>query len=74
MRSTAARQRSGAQRAGAIVVAVLLVVQAALGVLTLLWHVPLALALAHQAVAAAVFAVAVWHLHAVRHAEPRTTP
>ena len=39
------------------------VAQAALGVWTLLAQVPLALGLAHQAGAAAVFGVAVWHLH-----------
>jgi cytochrome c oxidase assembly protein subunit 15 len=41
--------------------------QAALGIVTLLAQVPLSLGLAHQAGAAAVFGLAVWHLHAVRH-------
>src|SRR5262249_59349438 len=36
-------------RAGAAVLALLLLVQAALGIATLLWHVPLPLALAHLA-------------------------
>ena len=40
--------------------------QAALGIWTLLAQVPLALGLAHQAGAAAVFGLAVWHLHALR--------
>jgi cytochrome c oxidase assembly protein subunit 15 len=40
--------------------------QAALGIWTLLAHVPLALGLAHQAGAAAVFGLAVWHLHVLR--------
>jgi len=37
--------------------------QACLGVLTLLLHVPLAAALAHQAGAMIVLALAVWNLH-----------
>jgi cytochrome c oxidase assembly protein subunit 15 len=41
--------------------------QAALGIVTLLAQVPLSLGLAHQAGAAAVFGLAVWHLHAVSH-------
>jgi cytochrome c oxidase assembly protein subunit 15 len=44
------------------------VAQAALGIWTLLAQVPLALGLAHQAGAAAVFGLAVWHLHALRYA------
>jgi cytochrome c oxidase assembly protein subunit 15 len=48
--------------------------QAALGVWTLLAQVPLALGLAHQAGAAAVFGIAIWHLHVVRHVEPRLAP
>jgi heme a synthase len=42
------------------------VAQAGLGILTLLAHVPLPLALAHQAGAAALFALAVWHLQLLR--------
>jgi cytochrome c oxidase assembly protein subunit 15 len=56
------------------VLAVAVLAQAVLGIWTLLAQVPLALGLAHQAGAAAVFGVAVWHLHVVRHAEPRTAP
>src|SRR6185295_1800866 len=37
--------------------------QAALGIWTLLAQVPLVLGLAHQAGAAAVFGIVVWHLH-----------
>jgi cytochrome c oxidase assembly protein subunit 15 len=44
--------------------------QAALGIATLLAQMPLSLGLAHQAGAAAVFGLAVWHLHAVRHPRP----
>jgi cytochrome c oxidase assembly protein subunit 15 len=42
------------------------IAQAMLGIWTLLAQVPLALGLAHQAGAAAVFGVAVWHLHVLR--------
>ena len=49
----------------ALVVGTLL--QAMLGIWTLLAQVPLPLGLAHQAGAAALFAIAVWHLYAVRH-------
>jgi cytochrome c oxidase assembly protein subunit 15 len=48
--------------------------QAALGIATLLAQVPLALGLAHQAGAAAVFGLAVWHLHALRHPRLETSP
>jgi heme a synthase len=41
--------------------------QAGLGIWTLLAHVPLLLGLAHQAGAAALFAIAVWHLHLLRY-------
>ena len=48
--------------------------QAALGIATLLGQVPLALGLAHQAGAAAVFGLAVWHFYALRHPHPETRP
>ncbi len=67
------RHGSGAQRAGAIAVAVLLAVQAALGVLTLLWHVPLALALAHQAVAIVTLVAATVHVGNLRAGALRQT-
>lgn len=47
----------------AMVLAGAVLAQAALGIWTLLAQVPLALGLAHQAGAAAVLWVAVWHLH-----------
>jgi len=47
--------------------------QAALGIATLLAQVPLALGLAHQAGACAVFGLAVWHLHAVWHPRVETS-
>jgi len=40
--------------------------QIALGIWTLLAHVPLALGLAHQAAAVALFGVALWHWHRLR--------
>ena len=55
-----------ARTSAAVLVAAVLA-QAALGIWTLLAQVPLALGLAHQAGAAAVFGLAVWHLHALRH-------
>ena len=58
--------------AAALAAAVL--AQAALGVATLLAQVPLVLGLAHQAGAAAVFGIAVWHLHALRHPHPEMRP
>jgi cytochrome c oxidase assembly protein subunit 15 len=52
-------QRAG--RAGAITLACLLLLQATLGIATLLWHVPVLLALAHQTVAVVALMVAVVH-------------
>jgi cytochrome c oxidase assembly protein subunit 15 len=51
----------------AVALAASVLAQAGLGIATLLAQVPLALGLAHQAGAAAVFGLAVWHLHALRH-------
>ncbi|MEZ5901003.1 MAG: COX15/CtaA family protein [Hyphomicrobiaceae bacterium] len=42
--------------------------QAVVGILTLVWHVPLELGVLHQAGAVIVLGVAVWHLFAVRDA------
>jgi cytochrome c oxidase assembly protein subunit 15 len=42
--------------------------QALIGIWTLLAHVPIPLALLHQAGAVAVFGVALWHWHRLRHA------
>jgi heme a synthase len=55
-------------RRTAVALAAGMLLQAMLGVWTLIAQVPLSLGLAHQAGAAAVFALAVWHLHAMRHA------
>jgi cytochrome c oxidase assembly protein subunit 15 len=52
---------------GAIVLAVSVTVQAGLGVLALLHHVPLSLALAHQAFAVVVFTIAVMHAERLAH-------
>jgi heme a synthase len=63
--------RSGAEghaRHSALLLAAAVVAQAALGIWTLVAQVPLALALAHQAGAAAVFGLALWHLHTARAA------
>lgn len=59
-------------RLSACVLAGAIVAQAALGIATLLARVPLALGLAHQAGAATVFVVAVWHLHRVWRPRPAT--
>jgi len=45
--------------------------QIALGVATLLWHVPIALAALHQVVAALLFCVALWHVYELRYAVPK---
>ena len=55
-------------RGTAVALAAGTLLQAVLGIWTLLAQVPLSLGLAHQAGAAALFALAVWHLYAVRHA------
>jgi len=62
---------SGDARVRGTAVALVLgtLLQAMLGIWTLLAQVPLSLGLAHQAGAAALFAIAVWHLYAVRHAQ-----
>ena len=57
----AARSRSGPALAGALALAAAVTIQAALGILTLLYVAPLALALAHQGMALAVLTVAVIH-------------
>jgi heme a synthase len=54
-------------RGTAVALAMGLLLQAMLGVWTLLAQVPLHLGLAHQAGAAAIFAIAIWHLYAVLH-------
>jgi cytochrome c oxidase assembly protein subunit 15 len=54
-------RRAGATLNGALALAVAITVQAALGVLTLLYQVPVALALLHQATAIVVLTIAVIH-------------
>lgn len=61
------RAHDARAHASATVLAVVVLAQAGLGIWTLLAQVPLVLALAHQAGAAAVFGIAVWHLHRMRH-------
>ena len=46
-----------------MVLAYFVFIQAGLGIMTLLMHVPLGFALAHQATAMFVLAAAVWNLH-----------
>jgi heme a synthase len=67
-----ARSRAGgAARTGALLLAVAVTFQAALGIVTLLQQAPLALALLHQAMAVAVIAVAVIHAEGLaRRGEP----
>jgi heme a synthase len=62
------RKRDDRARRSAALLAAAVLAQAALGIWTLLAQVPLALGLAHQAGAAAVFGLAVWHLHVLRYA------
>jgi cytochrome c oxidase assembly protein subunit 15 len=54
-------RRSAAVLAGAVLA------QAGLGIWTLLAHVPIPLALLHQAGAVVVIGVALWHWHRLRH-------
>jgi cytochrome c oxidase assembly protein subunit 15 len=49
----------------ALALAFAITIQAVLGIWTLLAHVPLSLGLVHQGGAAVVYAVAIWHVHAV---------
>ena len=55
-------------RASAMALAGAVVAQVALGIWTLLAHVPLSLGLLHQAGAVTVFGIALWHLHTLRPA------
>jgi len=56
-------------RGTAIALVIGTLLQVMLGIWTLLAQVPLSLGLAHQAGAAALFAVAIWHLYAVRYSQ-----
>ena len=62
------RARDAHVRASAVALVVAVLAQVALGIWTLLAHVPLSLGLAHQAGAMIVFAAALWHLHTLRTA------
>lgn len=61
----AARQMTGECRAGssALVLLLLIFLQMAIGIATLLMHVPISVALVHQGGALFVLAAALWHLH-----------
>ena len=65
-----ANRHPGAFRSAAAL-ALAVAAQVALGIFTLLSHVPPVLGIAHQALAAVLFALAVWHLFETRH--PRLT-
>jgi cytochrome c oxidase assembly protein subunit 15 len=68
---TLRRREASPARTSAFILATGVLAQAALGIWTLLAQVPIALGLAHQAGAAAVFGLSVWHLHAARHPHAR---
>jgi cytochrome c oxidase assembly protein subunit 15 len=57
----AGRRADGVTRRGAVILMLVIVGQAALGIFTLLWNVPIALALAHQLVAMLVLILATVH-------------
>jgi heme a synthase len=59
---------AGRQRLSGYVLCAAVSLQAALGIVTVLSHVPLSLGLVHQAGAAVVLAIAVWHLFETRRA------
>ncbi|MCC6775851.1 MAG: COX15/CtaA family protein [Hyphomicrobiales bacterium] len=70
-----ARSAPGQIRAGALALLLVLLTQATLGILTLLWNVPITLALLHQVVAVLALIVATLHagqLHAARPARVRS--
>lgn len=71
----AVRSRLGAAAvSGALMLAAALTVQAALGILTLLYQVPIALALAHQAVAILVLTLAVVQAERLAVRQPESGP
>jgi heme a synthase len=59
---------------GAVAMAVMVTLQAALGIVTLLYEAPLALALAHQIAAIVVFTYAVVHAERLSHRAPYRVP
>jgi cytochrome c oxidase assembly protein subunit 15 len=58
-----------ARRSGDTVLSIMLI-QVALGIFTLLWHVPVTLAVLHQVVAALLFCAAVWQAYELRYVSP----
>lgn len=66
--------RSGTQKRGALVLAGVVTLQAALGIVTLLHQAPLTLALAHQMLAIAVFTVAIVRAERLAHRETALVP
>lgn len=60
---------SGIVKSSGIALAVAIIAQAVIGILTLVMHVPLGLGLLHQGGAAIVLGIAIWHLFEVRHAQ-----
>src|SRR5262249_34200454 len=67
-----ASRRQRAQQTSALALALAVIAQLGLGIWTLLSQVPPLLGIAHQAMAASIFASAVWHLYEGRH--PRAAP
>ena len=65
-----ARQHAG----GAVLLWLAVTLQAMLGVFTLLWVVPIALAMAHQAMAIVVLSIAVVHAERLRHRVEQRLP
>lgn len=59
-------EAGGGARRSAFILALAVLLQTAIGIATLLWHVPLAMGLLHQGGAAVVLSIAVWHLYSVR--------
>jgi cytochrome c oxidase assembly protein subunit 15 len=70
----AVRSRAGTAASGAMVLAAVVALQAMLGILTLLHQVPIALALAHQAVAIAVLTLAVFQAERLAARQPESKP
>jgi cytochrome c oxidase assembly protein subunit 15 len=66
--------RSGRAAGGALVVAMLVTLQAALGIVTLLYQVALPLALSHQMFAIVVFTAAIVHAERLSHRESVRAP
>jgi cytochrome c oxidase assembly protein subunit 15 len=64
---------AGSVRISALALAGTVLAQTALGIWTLLAHVPLPLALLHQAGAVTLFGVALWHLHGLRYGSAGVT-